>query len=309
MAEPPLVTVAFPLFRSAPFVENVAANIDRLTWPNLEVLISDRHGLDDALDQLEQRYAADARVTLIRQPDGADWVTHYNDLIRGARGVYFCWMPHDDLYEWGYVEALAGALAGDPDAVIAFGVMNSEDCGRFPAAPRFTPPPIANHGPSSPIEVVRLHLTWELASVVRGLVRRAPVVKAGLLLPRTHQLVFADACWVFAVALSGRLRFVPEARCLKRWYAASTSADWRFGVRQALSEWRTMSSALWRSTHSRRNVLPALAVIAYVTVARVVWRSVRNLIGLPGRRASARARSAALFPIQALLERRRRSRL
>jgi GT2 family glycosyltransferase len=306
MGAEPLVTVAFPLFRSAPFVDNIAANIDRLTWPNLEVLISDRHGLDDALDQLQQRYAADPRVTVIRQPDDADWVTHYNDLIRRARGEYFCWMPHDDAYAERYLEALAGALDEAPDAAIAFGVMDSVDCGRAPAVWRFTAPPIAHQEAWSPVEVVRLHLDWELMYLMRGLVRQARVVTAGLLVPRTHQLVFADVCWVFTVALSGRVLFVPGARVTKRYHRASTSADWRFGVRQALSEWGVMSRALWQSTHSRRAVLPALALVAYVGIARAVWRSVRNLIGLSGRRASARARSAALFPIRAVLERRGR---
>jgi GT2 family glycosyltransferase len=299
MTASPLITVAFPLFRSAPFVENVAANIDRLGWPNLEVLISDRHGLDDALVRLEQRYAADSRVTIIRRTDGADWVTHYNDLIRTARGEYFCWMPHDDMYADGYIESLARALTGTPDALIAFGAMRSEDCGRPPAVTHVAPPPIAHDAPWSPLEVVHLHMTWELTCLVRGLVRRERVLTAGLLLPRTHQLVFADVCWAFAIALSGRAVFVPASICSKRYYASGASALWRFGVRQALSEWWTMSRALWRCPHGRLSVLPAFAGITYVAAARIIWRTVRRAIGLAGRRASSRARSAVLFPIRA----------
>lgn len=303
----PRVTVAFPLYRSGRFVENIAGNIDRLRYPNVEILISDRHLLDDALDVLARRYAADTRVRIVRQPDGADWVTHYNDLLRTAVGAYFCWMPHDDVFADGYIEALAERLTANRDAVIAFGAMDSEDCGRGPAVTRFTPPPIAHRDRWSPMETVHLHLHWELMCLMRGLMRRDHVIRAGLLLPRTHQLVFADVCWVFAVALSGCVLFVPAARCVKRYVAASASADWRFGVRQAFSEWWTMSRALWRSTHPRRAVLPAMAVIAYVAAVRIGWRAVRRVVGRRGR-APGRVRSTVLRPVRSAVDRQDRPR-
>ena len=298
MPNVPLVTIAFPLYRSSSFVKNVIANIDRLTYPRLEILISDRHLFDDALDQLERRYAADERVQILRQPDGADWVTHYNDLLRQARGDFFCWMPHDDVFADGYIDALAAALSADSTAVIAFGVMDSEDCGRTPIGTRFIPPPVMHGRQWSPVEVVRLHLDWALACLMRGLVRREPVLGAGLLVPRTYQLVFADACWVFAVVLLGPALFVAAAQCSKRFYVSGASAGWQFGVREALSEWRHMSRALWQSAHPRRTVWPAVAVLTYVAAGRVIWRGGRQMFGWSGRRLSDRARAMALRPIR-----------
>jgi hypothetical protein len=109
-------------------------------------------------------------------------------------------------------------------------------------------------------------------------------------------LVFADVCWVFSVALSGRVIYVPAAHVTKRYFPSSTSADWRFGVRQALSEWRTMSLALYRSAHPHASVLPAFAVVTYVAIARVLWRSMRTALGRSRQRAPAWLRIAALWP-------------
>jgi hypothetical protein len=133
---------------------------------------------------------------------------------------------------------------------------------------------------------------------MRGLVRRESVVGAGRLVPRTYQFVFADVCWVFDVVLSGPVLFVPEARCMKRFHASSTSADWHFGVREAISEWHTMSRALWHSAHPRRTVWPALAMLTYVAAVRLIWRAGQQVFGTSGRRISARARSIALRPIR-----------
>jgi hypothetical protein len=137
---------------------------------------------------------------------------------------------------------------------------------------------------------------------MRGLVRREPVLGAGLLVPRTYQLVFADACWVFAVVLSGRALFVPAARCTKRFHASGASAGWHFGVREALSEWRTMLRALWRSAHPRRTLWPAAAVLTYVAAVRMIWRAGREVFGRSGRRISNRARAMALRPIRWVIE-------
>ena len=42
----PLVTVAFPLYRSMRFFDYLVENIEKLSDPNYEILIGDRHLLD-----------------------------------------------------------------------------------------------------------------------------------------------------------------------------------------------------------------------------------------------------------------------
>jgi GT2 family glycosyltransferase len=285
------VSVAFPLYRSAPFVDNICANIDRLTYPHIEIIISDRHGEDDAIGQLERRYGSDPRVRFLRQSDGVDWVAHYNDLLSVARGDYFCWMPHDDVFHAGYVDALAGALDERAAALLAFGVMDAVGVDTpVPVGP-FVAPPIAAGERWSLRVALRLLLFWDLFRVTRGLCRRKELLRRRLFVPRTDRTVLADVCWAFAVAVEGPLVFVPDASCTKRYYASSASAGWPFDVREALSECGTMTRALWQSSQPRPKAVGGIAILIYLAFLRILWRSFRRSLGRIGTPAPPQPRS------------------
>jgi GT2 family glycosyltransferase len=305
MTPPALVTIAIPLFRSAPLVANITVNIDRLTYPNLEILISDRHLADDAIDQLERRYAGDPRVTFLRRHDEANWVTHYNDLLSTARGQYFCWMPHDDGYDEAYIDRLAAALDARPDAILAFGVMGVEPDGAAVPVGPFTDPPLPGDGSWSLAAALRLLLSWELFRVVRGLVRREAVLAHQLLVPGLHQTVHADVCWAFSVAVTAPLVFVPEASCTKRYRAGSASSSWQYGIREAASEWRVMNRTLWRSSHPRAQVAFGSLVLGSLAIVRIGWRTTRPLAGRSGARVPAEVRSSAIRGLSWMLAPRR----
>jgi hypothetical protein len=53
----PLVSAAIPLHRSRHLVDVIASNIERVDYPAVESLISDRHLDGDALDVLAERFA------------------------------------------------------------------------------------------------------------------------------------------------------------------------------------------------------------------------------------------------------------
>ena len=82
----PLVSVAIPLYRSRPFVDVIARNIEAIDYPSTEILISDRHQEDDALDILAARFAGNRRIRILRARDRLDWVDHYNLLLTAATG-------------------------------------------------------------------------------------------------------------------------------------------------------------------------------------------------------------------------------
>lgn len=269
----PRLSVAVPLHRSGPFVDNIITNLERIRYAPLEVLISDRHGLDDAVDRLECWARGDARVRILRSRDCADWVTHYNDLLRAATGTYFCWMPHDDDVEPGYVERLVAGLEARPEAILAFGVMEAVGVDRDVPVQPFTPPPIAPDEPWTAGTAMNLLRSWELFRVVRGVMRRERVVSEGLFVPRVHGTVRADVCWAFALAVTAPFVFVPDARCTKRYRVGSASDGWHYGVRAAVDECRVMCRALWRSPAPRPVAARQIAALLWLAARRVAWRA------------------------------------
>lgn len=295
MTRAPLVTVAIPLYRSARFVDNIVSNIGMLTYEPVEILISDRHGLDDAIDQLEVRYRQDPRVRFLRATDGIDWAAHYNELLKAATGTYFCCMPHDDAYATGYVEGLVARLEACPDAIVACGVTHYDDTvtSKF----SFTPPPVGPDEPPSVEVALRLLLFWGVFQLVHGIFRRDLLLRHRLFLPRTRGTVFADICWAFSIVLYGRVEWVPGIECVKHYQTSSASSHWHYGVWQGIEECRVMSAALWASPHPRLRVLRGIAVLIYVALVRIAWRILRRAIGRSAARGPSTARSRAFGPL------------
>lgn len=266
----PLVTVAVPLYRSRPHLANLVANIERLSNPLYEVVISDRHGADDAWDRLRARFADDGRVRFIRTLDGADWVEHYNALLRASRARYFLWMPHDDEYPANYVETLVDALEAAPDAVLAFGVMESVDAGRG-RMDRFTPLPVTDGEVWSPRVAARLLVRWNAGTAFRGVFRRDLVVRQGLCIERTPTLSRADIYWVFGVALLGRLLFVPHTWCRKYYRADGASAGWPLTWSTAWDDYRVPARYLRMAAVESRGLGTIRLALAVAAASRLAW--------------------------------------
>ncbi len=283
----PRVTVGIPLHRSRPFVDVVSANIEALPGADVEILLSDRTGLDDALDVLAARHGADRRVATLRAHDRAGWVQHCNALLRRARGRYFCWMPHDDSFPAEWVPTLVRHLEAEPDLLMAFGRVEPLEIDGTPdnLEDYRHPAPGTGAGTWTVGDAVTALRRWRGGYAFRGLFRREPVVARGLFLPATRDGIDADVAWVFGMALLGRLRYVPEVACLKRYHAASAHRTWRRRVRHDLSLGWTLGCYAARYGGSPGATAVALAAAAQVTAKRLALNRLPDDLRRAGRRA------------------------
>jgi glycosyltransferase involved in cell wall biosynthesis len=250
----PLVTLAIPLYRSARFLEIITENIRNAKYPNLEILVGDRHLADDTVDQLRARFSGDSRLRFITSRDEISWVEHYNLLLTEGRGEYFLWMPHDDSYPAGYIGALVDRLEAAPDAILAFGWCDTAGVDGKPYK-LWPAPPFSPDDEWSPQTALRMFFGWNIGVAMRGVFRRQRVVDAQLWLPNTTGNAYADVCWLFGVALLGRFEFVPETRCLKRFYPESTHTGWKAPKARELP--RLMAEYLDAYVPSRRRRVTA----------------------------------------------------
>jgi glycosyltransferase involved in cell wall biosynthesis len=236
----PLVSLALPLYKSKRFLEIITANLDTLSYPNLEILISDRHCADDTLEVLHARYGHEPRVRFFRARDELNWIEHYNFLLGVAQGKYFLWMPHDDLYPSNYLSVLVNSLEKNPAALLAYGwVEGHDENGSITIYPPAAP--FSNDDAWTTRLVLRLCLVGELWVGFRGVFRRDLVMQKKLFMQPTPETAGADVIWLIALALAGRFCWVPELAVRKRFYPTSTHKQWKpYTFRQTLQE----SSAL-----------------------------------------------------------------
>ena len=228
--------MAIPLFRSARFVDNVSANIEALP-ADVEILVSDRHGHDDSIDQLERRHGHDPRLRFLRRFDGKTWVDHISDLLWEARGEFWRLMPHDDFSSREALEALADCLEAHPDTLLAYGPTTAVDLegNRLPERDHLDPHPIHNDAPWHLGLILDSFSRGHFNGAFKGLVRRATLVERGLRIRPTRDNEYAERMWLAALGLVGRFRFVPDAPFVKRFHPYSAHAQWRRSAAHELS--------------------------------------------------------------------------
>lgn len=271
----PLVSVGIPLYRSARFFEIVAGNIERIDYPDLEFLVSDRHMEDDTIERLARRFAEDPRVRFLRGRDGIHWVAHYNLLLREARGRYFCWMPHDDTFPGDWVGRCVSYLARHPDVILACGHIRIFVAGG--GGDRAKPGTIAapdTEPPRSVADALELLRNPRLGGAMRGVFRRDDIVNRRLWMRYPRNGVFADVYWLFALALIGRLAPLDDLVCDKRYYSDSTHARWRASCRDDIGS----LFLLGRYIHQLHGLRPRAARYWW---AAVLWTITRLWQRLP----------------------------
>jgi len=216
----PSITVAIPLHGSALWVDNVVANVRALPPIVTEVLISDQTCIDDAAQRIRDRLADDRRVTVRAAAAGLGFTEHFHQLLETASGELFMWMPHDDIFDPGWVPTLASALAANPQSWLAFGQLQFvEKDGKTPI--QITPFPV-RPGVIPPLTTVRLMMGNWMGYPFRGLFRRQKVLSANIRMDPTTSLVAVDQEWVFSLALQASLVYDDRAVTRKRLYEGST---------------------------------------------------------------------------------------
>ena len=264
--------MAIPLYRSSRFADNVSANVEAMP-ADAEVLISDRHRHDDALERLERRHSDDRRVRFLCHRDGKDWIDHINILLREARADYWRLMPHDDFAPADSLEALVRCLDDYPATLLAYGPTTAVDLdgNRLPERDHRCPHPIGNDDPWTLGLALDSFWRSHFTGAFKGLVRRREVVDRGLWIRRTLGTVHAERLWLSALALIGRFRFVPEGTYEKRFYPESTHAQWRPGIVHELSVLRVLLSYFRDLLPERHLYRDARAYLLRTTAIRLGW--------------------------------------
>ena len=259
---PPLVSVAIPLYRSGRFLPVIFDNIDNLTWPNLEVLVSDRHGLDDAILRIADRYRGDSRVRILQSDDAIGWVDHYNLLAKEAKGEFFMWMPHDDSFPPGYLERLIEPMLERQQVCLCYGDVETVSLDgirrqgwRYADTPGVTP---SSPGLFRAIAFYMVH-PWV---PFRGLIRRSVMVDRGLFIEHCLDEFAADANWVMSMLHAAPLMHLPGVRCVKRFYPESTHRATPVCERAIRSSARSLARVLRRTGCSPLHAW-SLAFFAY----------------------------------------------
>ena len=122
----PDISVIIPLYNARDLVGYTVDSLLNQTKKELEILLVDDCSTDGSAEYVEQRYAGDDRVRVIRQPKNGGPGVARNTGIEQARGEYIAFCDSDDqIKPECYEKMFAMARAYDADVVHATGCLVS----------------------------------------------------------------------------------------------------------------------------------------------------------------------------------------
>jgi len=116
----PRVSIGLPVYNGSRYL---AAALDSLlgqTFADFELIICDNASTDDTQAICGNYAARDPRIRYIREPANTGAVRNHNRTIELARGEFFKWAAHDDVYAPQFVERCVRHLDAHPETVLAF---------------------------------------------------------------------------------------------------------------------------------------------------------------------------------------------
>ncbi len=202
--KPGLVTIGLPVFNGENFLSDALDSLVAQEYRDIEIVVVD-NGSTDSTPQILSRYAAmDERIRVERSDRnrGAAW--SFNRTFELARGEYFTWCSHDDVYLPGFISACVDVLKADPgvSVVVSSAAMIDSEGSIIGPIEDFDLC-------TSPDPVVR---GWDIMSRlsrclhVFGVTRTQEMARTRLIGAYSS----SDKTTLFELALIGRFALVPE---------------------------------------------------------------------------------------------------
>lgn len=115
----PRLSIGLPVYNGERLVPEAIEALLGQSYKDFELIISDNASTDGTAAICRAYEARDSRVRYIRQPSNIGMIPNHNVLVGAARGEFFKWASHDDLYDEDFLQRCVDALDEHPDAVLA----------------------------------------------------------------------------------------------------------------------------------------------------------------------------------------------
>lgn len=200
----PTVTIGLPVYNGENYLAEAIESVLAQTYEDYELVICD-NASTDRTEQISQQYAQrDGRIRYYRslRNQGPAW--NYNRTFRLARGRYFKWAAHDDVFDATLIEKLVFQLEQHPQAVLSFSQVEIINAAGELIKPYAVEMQLNGDRPARRFkEMISLkHRCYE----VFGLIRTAALFDT----PLIGSYAGSDRVLLSRLSLQGRFEIVPE---------------------------------------------------------------------------------------------------
>ncbi|MCR6629420.1 MAG: glycosyltransferase [Magnetospirillum sp.] len=111
--------MGFPVYNGGTDFVLAMESLLAQTYADFEIIISDNASTDGTLERCREFERRDPRVRVIAQPENRGGRANFQTVVKLARGRYFMWAAHDDIWMPRFIEVLLKELEDHPDACVA----------------------------------------------------------------------------------------------------------------------------------------------------------------------------------------------
>jgi glycosyltransferase involved in cell wall biosynthesis len=115
----PRLSVGLPVYNGQRYIREALDALLAQSFTDFELIISDNASTDDTQEICRSYAGQDPRIRYIRQARNIGLNPNHNFVVRQARGEYFKWAAHDDLYGRDLLARCVAALDEYPDVVLS----------------------------------------------------------------------------------------------------------------------------------------------------------------------------------------------
>jgi glycosyltransferase involved in cell wall biosynthesis len=205
----PALSIGLPVYNGERFLEQSLDALLAQTYTDFELIISDNASTDRTAEICTAYADRDPRIRYVRQPVNIGAAPNHNATVALARGRYFKWASHDDVYGAELLRLCIEALESRPEIVLA----HSWDAflDEHGAASPPVPYELETDDPRAPVRFRSLlHVSG--GNDIYGVIR-TEVLRAVGPLGSYHN---ADRTFVAALSLRGPFFQVPQVLYFRR---------------------------------------------------------------------------------------------
>lgn len=100
----PKISIGMPVYNGNPSIECAIEALLSQTFKDFELIISDNSSIDDTHLICEKFIRRDDRIRYIRQNINIGAVENFKFVLHAARGKFFMWAAHDDIWSKDYLD-------------------------------------------------------------------------------------------------------------------------------------------------------------------------------------------------------------
>jgi glycosyltransferase involved in cell wall biosynthesis len=116
----PSLSIGLPVFNGAGSVADALQSLLLQTYKNFELIISDNASNDETQKICEFYAGKDRRIKYIRQTTNLGALDNFKFVLKQAKGEFFMWAAHDDLWAKDFVEKCLNELRNNKNLGFVF---------------------------------------------------------------------------------------------------------------------------------------------------------------------------------------------